>query len=536
MIWRVLLLWCLVGAVALADTVRIGVFVGHNVGFGEDEPLVSAEQEARDLARLFQEQGDLSKDRTVLLTGVPANQVRDAIFGVEAQVREASARGDEVMLIFTYSGHASADGLHLGGTLLPMAAIRRWLETSAAQVRVAFVDACESGTLARTRGGQPVDAIEIVVDDALTMSGLAIITSTGPLSVARESSAFGGAVFTRALINGLRGTADTDGDGEITLDEAYAYAFGETVIGTASRAASVQRPEFRYEIQGVGSVVLTRLPSRAAGLMFPAELEGTYTVVSVSTGQVVARLEKDPGEERRLNLPTGRYVVRKVRREDALLAEVDLVWGGTRWVDDAQMDIVALGDPLARGGWNLRPLRLSLHATGAPPLLQSHPPTLGGELEARWLLRPGLGIVGMVGRASGQTESWSSELTLRTTRLGAGVAVERHLRRLDLGTSAGLQTAWIHQRLDYLDYEEGEVEDLEVIEAWAVAPGAWVGTDLHVPIGPMFGLHAGLRASLLRAHVGEDMRFMVEGQAVVGLSMSVGGRQLARMGRDSSQR
>ena len=87
MIWRVLLLWCLVGTVALADTVRIGVFVGHNVGFGEDEPLVSAEQEARDLARLFQEQGDLSKDRTVLLTGVPANQVRDAIFGVEAQVR-----------------------------------------------------------------------------------------------------------------------------------------------------------------------------------------------------------------------------------------------------------------------------------------------------------------------------------------------------------------------------------------------------------------------------------------------------------------
>ena len=284
---------------ALADTVRIGLFVGNNVGFGEDAPLNYAESEARDMARIFQEMGNLSRDRTYLLQGGSAAEIRETIYQVEAQAREAQARGDEVMVIFFYSGHASADGLHINGSLVQMAMIRRWLESSAAQVRIALVDACESGTLARTRGGTPVEAIELVLDDSLTMSGLAVLTSTGPVSVARESASFGGGIFTRAMLSGLRGSADADANGQITLNEAYQYAFEETVIGVASVSDTVQRPERRYEISGVGSVVLTWLPQRAAGLIFPEELEGTYSVVSVSSGQVVARLEKAPGESRR---------------------------------------------------------------------------------------------------------------------------------------------------------------------------------------------------------------------------------------------
>ena len=321
---------------AQAGTVRLGLFVGANVGFGEDEPLGWAEQEAHDLARVFQDMGDLSRERTIVLQGVTAPQLREAMHQVEAQVREVAARGDEAMLVFYYTGHASQEGLHLTGTLLPMDVLRRWLEDSAARVRLAFVDACESGSLARTRGGTPVEAIAITVEDELTMSGLAVITSTGPMSVARESDSFGGGVFSRALLSGLRGGADEDSDGIVTLEEAYDHAFAETVISTAGSSGSIQRPEYRYDIEGVGQVVLTRIPDRAAGLILPEELEGVYTVVSVGTGQVVARVDKQPGETRRLALPTGRYLVRKVRREDVLLAELDLVWGGARWIDDGR--------------------------------------------------------------------------------------------------------------------------------------------------------------------------------------------------------
>jgi hypothetical protein len=79
---------------------------------------------------------------------------------------------------------------------------------------------------------------------------------------------------------------------------------------------------------GAGDLVLTRLPERAAALMLPEELEGSYTVVSVSNGEVVARVDKKPVEAQRLTLPTGRYVVRKVRRTDVLVSQVNLAWGG----------------------------------------------------------------------------------------------------------------------------------------------------------------------------------------------------------------
>ncbi|MFT5683176.1 MAG: hypothetical protein ACI8RZ_004105 [Myxococcota bacterium] len=520
----------LAGMIARAETVRVGMFVGNNIGFGEDAELIYAEQEARDMARLFQQMGALSRDRTVLLAGAGVAEVREAVFQTEAQIREISARGDDVMLIFFYSGHASADGLHLSGNLLPMAVLRRWLESSAAEVRVAFVDACGSGALTRSRGGTPVDAVEIVVDDTLTMSGLAVITSTGPAEVAREADSFGGGVFTQALLSGLRGSADGNNDGQISLEEAYNYARTETITGTAA-ASSIQRPERRYDLEGVGAVVLTRIPSRAAGLLLPEELEGTYTVVSVSTGLVVARIEKVAGEQRRLALPTGRYLVRKVRREDVLLAEVDLAWGGDRWLQDAQMDSIALGDPLARGGWNLRPLRLSIHGTAAPPLMSGTPGHFGVEGEVRYLVRPGLGLIGVAGSGRGAMESWGSDLVTSASRLAGGVLIERHQPRLDLSVSAGLQAVWITQRLDYFDYDEGDVEGVEVFTTAAMAPGLWAGGAIHLPLGPVFGLQVGARGGILRAEVDYQPASITELQVFSGLSASLGGKQIARAGR-----
>lgn len=527
------LLVALLAPVAQAETVRVGVFVGNNIGLGADEPLSYAEGEARDMARLFQTMGALSRDRTLVLEGATAPQVRDAIFQTEAQIREINARGDDVLLIFYYSGHASAEGLHLSGQLLPMAALRRWLEKSVAQVRVAFVDACESGTLAQVRGGTPVDAIEIVVDDALTMSGLAIVASTGPLSVARESASFGGGVFSRALITGLRGSADADANGEITLDEAYRFAFSETVVGTAGRADSVQRPEYRYEISGVGSVVLTRLPNRAAGLLFPEELEGVYTVVSVGSGQVVARLDKEPGEQRRLALPTGRYVVRKVRREDALLAEVDLVWGGDRWIEDAQMDTVALGDPLARGGWNIRPLQLSVRGLATPPLLRENPSQAGLEVGARLRTATPFGVEAFVHQTWGARElDLGLGMSTETLRGGVGVVAERHLRRVDLALAVGGQLGAHSQIIEAIDFDEGEAQGVLSYDYTALLTGAWGQGTVTLPLGPTFGVELGVRATLDRTLVDDQGTWLLGAQAWGGLTASLGGRQRARAAKE----
>ncbi|MCB9741953.1 MAG: caspase family protein [Alphaproteobacteria bacterium] len=520
---------------AWADTARIGLFVGNNVGFGQDEPLSWAEKEARDMARVFQEMGDFDRERVYVLEGPSAVQLRETIQQVEAQVREAAADGDEVMLVFYYSGHGSSQGLHLSGTLYPMDQLRRWLEGSEADVRVAFVDACESGTLARARGGQAVEALEITVDDALTMSGLAVIASTGPLSVAREDDSFGGGVFSRALLNGLRGSADTDNDGVITLDEAYRYAFAETVVGTAAQTLSVQTPEYRYDLEGVGSVVLTRIPARAAGLVLPEELEGVYTVVSVADGQVVARVDKQPGQVERLALPPGRYVVRKMRTDDVLLAELDLVWGGDRWLEDSQMSQLDLGDPLARGGWHLRPYRLGLRGAALSPMLPGLRPSVGAELDLRALLRPNLGVSGFVAGQRNLYMGQHGDAHTWVGRVGAGLAYERHLSRVDLLVAGGPELAALRQ---VLRYEQVESEDHHQtsLSLSQLTGGAWAGLGLHVPVGPTVGLELGSRGHLLYANVAEEsvsgLRLVGEVGGYVGVAASLGGRGLARASRE----
>lgn len=518
---------------AWADTVRVGIFVGNDIGFGEDEPLAHAEREARDMAEVFEEMGDIDRERTLVLTGRKAPEVRDALFQTEAQIRELSARGDDVQVVFYYSGHASRDGLHLQGTLLPMAAVRRWLEASSARVRVAFIDACESGTLARTRGGTPVEVIDVEVDDALTSRGLAVITSTGPLSVARESDALGGAVFSRALLTGLRGSADSDGDGRITLDEAYRHAFEGTVASTFAGTSGVQRPEYRFDLEGVGDVVLTRIPSRAAGLLLPEELEGTYTVVSVGSGQVVARVEKKPGVSRRLALPPGRYLVRKVRREDVLLSEVDLVWGGDRMVEDRQMTSVELGDPLARGGWTDKPVRLSLRGTAGTPWILGNPATFGGEAAARWRLAPRLHLDTFGGYARGEREEWTGYVELSSLRAGAGLSTGWHRERVDLSLGAGLQGVAVQQGIDVLVYaDEGEEPVSSAnYDRWQIVPGGYAQAGIHLPVGPWAGLEAGARANLYRGIIDDQGRFLIEGQGFAGLTFGFGGQSVRRARR-----
>ncbi len=523
------MIWLL--STALAGTTRIGLFVGNNLGFGTDEPLRYAEEEARKVARIFHEMGDVSRDRTTLLQGAKADQIGAALLEVEGQVREVEARGDDAMVVFYYSGHASREGLHVGGTLFPLDRLDRWLQGSGASVRVAFVDACESGSLARTRGGRPVEHVVVEVDDTLTSTGLAVVTSTGPLSAARESEQFGGGVFSRALMLGLRGSADQDNDGQITLDEAYRYAFEQTVSSTAQGSSGIQRPEYRYEITGVGRVVLTRVPDRAAALTLPEELEGVYTVVSVGTGQVVARVDKQPGESQRLSLPPGHYVVRKVRREDVLVAELDLVWGGDRWIEDAQMSSVPVGDPLARGGWRPRPLRIGAYGAGSSGLLVGSPPTLGGEVEVRARIARGLHLGLTAGHQLGRRVEWRGRLDASGTQVGLGLYAHRSFGRVEVWGGTGPLVSRVTQRIGTLNFEDEELDSI-VYEAIQWVGGGFAAAGLTLQVGPGVGLDAGVRAQLLAAQVDEQPRGLFQAVPRLGVTLSFRTRRVARAPKD----
>ncbi len=522
----------LVGAISLlavsgagAETLRLGVFVGNNVGLGDETPLRHAEREAEELARLFRSLGGIERSRAEVLIGQSAGVLTDKLTVVEGRVQEGVDRGDDVMLVLYYSGHASDESLHMNGSELPLDQLRDWLSRMPARVKVAFIDACESGALARAKGGSVAAPLSLGVNETLTVTGTAVITSTGPTELARESDALGGSLFSRALITGLRGAADDDSDGRITLSEAYAYAFAETVRNSAAVGEAIQRPEHNFELHGTGEVVLTRLAERAATLVFAEEQEGTYSVIALGNGELVARVEKRPGEMRKIGLPAGRYVVRKVRRTDVLVGELDLIWGGNRWLADEELSSVPLGDALARGGWYGARHALGVQFAVQGPPLAGGPPLIGaeiafhGRLSRHWLLVPRLSYGGGSVVAEGADvrlhqvaldllamHLWQKAVADIT--VGAGPCVALHVQQVrweEWGASD-----------DGADWESPTVAE-GTTSRTHVGPGITLAAGVQFPLGPAAAIDLGGVVRVLMVRVEGDTRFFPQPVGRIGV-------------------
>jgi hypothetical protein len=84
----------------------------------------------------------------------------------------------------------------------------------------------------------------------------------------QESEELAGAVFTHFLVSGLRGGADVDGDGRVTLSELYTYAYRKTLMRTGTGVA-LQHPAMTLDTSGTGEIVLTRPSTASAFLEVP---------------------------------------------------------------------------------------------------------------------------------------------------------------------------------------------------------------------------------------------------------------------------
>src|SRR5262249_42604973 len=129
---------------------------------------------------------------------------------------------------------------------------------------------------------------------SIQVRGHAFLASSSQSEAAQESDRIGGSFFTHYLVTGLRGAADASGDGRVTLNEAYAFAFRETLAGTEATRGGAQHPAYDIEMAGTGDVVITDLHQLSAGLSLPSELAGRVFVRDAS-GALVAELGKRAG-------------------------------------------------------------------------------------------------------------------------------------------------------------------------------------------------------------------------------------------------
>jgi hypothetical protein len=365
-----------ISAQAQPRQVRLGLVAGNNVGHDPARGLHYAEEEMGRLADLLKNAGDF--DDVVTLRGASRGEIEEGLVAVRKKLEAAKASGNQTLFLFYYSGHGDNEALEIGSERLPLRDLRAYLEQlGVADVRVAFVDACQSGALTGVKGGHRAPGYEIRLADPGQVKGMAIVTSSTANEFSQESDDLKGSFFSQSIMAGLRGAADSSHDGQVTLSEVYQFAFKRTLASTAASLVGGQHPTYDYRMAGAGEVILTRTQAKDARLAFVREAGSTYTVMSRSLGDVIAEVPSSSGEDLYLAIPAGEY--RVVRRTMGNVSErtLALAPGSVTTVEPSGMIEVPQGSPRSKGGDLELRNRLGAYAGISTSVVPGSPAYLG---------------------------------------------------------------------------------------------------------------------------------------------------------------
>jgi hypothetical protein len=192
------------------------------------------------------------------------------------------------------------------------------LEDCRARRQLVILDCCFSGAFARgAKGDEDLGLGERLVGDG---RGRVVLTASRGTEYSFEGEPLQGegeargSVFTSALIEGIRtGEADTDADGDISVEDAYAYAFERV-----RRAGTHQTPQ-RWLYGAEGSILLAHTPPALERRRARPPLEASPRPASPpmsaavsaagSTDSPTATSEAVPGEAQRRAYPPRRRTV-----------------------------------------------------------------------------------------------------------------------------------------------------------------------------------------------------------------------------------
>jgi len=300
---------------------RHAIVIGNNRGEVGEVPLRYAETDAERVATVLADIGGVAAENLVLLQGADSEAVRRALVTVNERIR--AGRPQDATLIVYYSGHADEEALHLGGSRLRLDELRSLVQGSAAAFRLSIVDACRSGGLTQVKGASIVPRTNVLVRDDVVGEGTVFLTATSANEDAQESEEIRGSFFTHYLVTGLLGAADDDGDGSVDLNEAYRYAYDNTLRASSRTLAGIQHPTFRQDLKGKGDIVLTRWAARADRAFFTFPAGQTWLLMRQSQGGPIVAEIGAQDANRTIGVRPGTYFVLGRGRNAILEGSVD---------------------------------------------------------------------------------------------------------------------------------------------------------------------------------------------------------------------
>ncbi|MDY6898324.1 MAG: caspase family protein [Cyanobacteriota bacterium] len=241
-------------------------------------PLPSAVRDVEAMRRVLvnPEMSGFTDSNVTVLKNPQPQDIRNAIYHLFVN------RQKDDLLLFYFSGHGIKDekgNLYFstcdtrkdnGKLVTPSAVAARTLHDSIndsrSQRQVIILDCCFSGAIAT--GMTVKDDGSVNLEEHLGGKGRAILTSSTSTQYSFEQQDSELSIYTRYLVEGIdTGAADTDGDGQISIDELHEYAKSKV-----QEASPAMTPEF-YPVKEGHKILLAKSPKDDPKLVYRQEVE-----------------------------------------------------------------------------------------------------------------------------------------------------------------------------------------------------------------------------------------------------------------------
>ena len=251
---------------------RYAVIVGISAYMDDAIPnLKYAAEDAQAVYSALVRHGGYSEENIKLLLNEQATyrEIKSAL----GTFLPRSAQKDDAVFIY-FAGHGCPDVDHSGdnpedqitkylapydahrddlfSTAFPMDELSAMLKRIESQYVVMALDTCYSGQAGQGRTFETVNTRAVLSNSFLNRiagQGRVVITASDINELSMELEALGHGIFTHHLVTGMKGEADLDGDGLVSVQELYDY-LSERVTKDAMSAGGRQHPLFRGSLPG----------------------------------------------------------------------------------------------------------------------------------------------------------------------------------------------------------------------------------------------------------------------------------------------
>ncbi|MBI1860159.1 MAG: caspase family protein [Deltaproteobacteria bacterium] len=312
---------------------RFAFVIGQNSGGRQKPRLRYAASDANSVWKLMKDLGGVGESENILVINPSRLELLDRMNEMKTLIERKRLPNTRTELFFYYSGHSDDEGLLLNDDRIAYPELKNRIKDMAADLSIIVLDSCASGTLTRIKGGHK--AAPFLTDALSKLKGYVALTSSSGDEVAQESDRIKGSYFTHYLVSGLRGAADLSQDNRVTLNEAYQYAYNQTLARTEKTASGAQHPSYSIQLTGSGELVMTDLRRVSAKVVLDKNVMGRVFIRD-KADTIVAEIDKITQKPMAIGLEAGAYSL--ILFKDQKIGKANITLAANRFAEISATD------------------------------------------------------------------------------------------------------------------------------------------------------------------------------------------------------